>query len=203
MDRKGWSHAQLAKAGECGESTIRRATQENPKIPRLIQVDTIHAIKRKARLQGPDEWENTQEGVGEVEGRNIVPNAHAPLISWSQAGDFMKTGDASILADCETIVPVPHNRDSVFALRLRCDVINAWAGSGSLIIVDYDDRTLLSGQYYVVRHDGKLMARRFRRDPDRLEAHSHNPSYQPIFIDEPPEVVGRIAYAINPAPPKG
>jgi len=70
--------------------------------------------------------------------------------------------------------------------------MNLEAGDGSVIIVDYDDKMLVSGKLYIIKTaDGDVTFKRYRSDPDRFEPCSTEP-YNTIYPSDGWSVVGRV-----------
>ena len=117
-----------------------------------------------------------------------------PTISWVRAGNF--TENESL--DQEDTVPVADlNSDSIFALRVVGNSMNLIAPEGSTIIVDYRDKDLREGMYYVAQSHKGITFKRYYSKPPRLEPVSSDPSFQTIFLEENTYVVGRVIKVIQ------
>jgi SOS-response transcriptional repressor LexA len=124
------------------------------------------------------------------------PIVEVPLISWVQAGALTETVDPYTIGDAEEFIPIAHRRQSLIALRVHGASMNRVAPDGSVIIVDYADRTLVSGGYYVVKHGEGATFKRFRASPDRLEPDSTE-AFETVFVRDELEVVGRVTQVVN------
>lgn len=72
------------------------------------------------------------------------------------------------------------------------------APEGSVIIIDYGDRDLIDGRYYVFRlsNGGDATFKRYRANPTRLEPNSTQP-HETIFPEESVEVIGRVIQVVQ------
>lgn len=124
------------------------------------------------------------------------PIIKVPLISWVQASRYVEIYDPYERGDSEGEVEVPYGKDTLIALRVKGNSMNRVAPEGSIIIIDYADKTLTSGKYYVVKQDSKATFKRYRANPDRFEPESTE-SHDTIFPEGAVEVVGRVVKVIN------
>ena len=163
---------------------IRNVLRSKSRNPRR---DTLEGIAR-----GLD-W--TMEALLELQSKDGSSHINSvqdvPLVSWVAAGELTETNDPYAVGGAEDFIPITHNRDTLIALRVQGNSMNRVAPDGSVIIVDFGDRTLSPGQYYVVKHDGDATFKRFRTEPARLEPDSTD-SYDTIFITDEIEVVGHV-----------
>jgi len=119
-----------------------------------------------------------------------------PMISWVAAGALEETADPYELGDASEFIAVSHKRSTLIALRVEGSSMNRIAPDGSIIIVDYADKILVSGQYYVVKLNGQATFKRYRADPNRLEPDSTE-SFETVFVRGETEVVGRVIQVIT------
>lgn len=127
------------------------------------------------------------------------PIVLAPILSWVRAGRF---SEALMTEDSDDIskVPVQYGRGSLFALRVQGESMNRIAPEGSHIIIDYEDRELVDGRYYVVSIDGEATFKRIRLNPLRLEPNSNFSEFDSIFPSNGMTVVGRVVKVIHDLP---
>lgn len=120
----------------------------------------------------------------------------APVISWVEAGRW--TASDTLPAGSGDAVIVSHLRSTVFALRVHGNSMDRIAPEESVIVVDYGDRDLIDGRYYVFRlsNGGDATFKRYRTNPTRLEPDSTRP-HETIFPDETVEVIGRVVQVIK------
>lgn len=122
--------------------------------------------------------------------------------SWMGAVDVPILSSVQAGALTEALEPyaidsdLPHERvagapDTTFALRVLGTSMNHVAPEGSLALVDYSDRDLISGRYYVVKVGDEATFKRYRSRPDRFEPDSTE-QHDTIFPDKPVSVVGRV-----------
>lgn len=166
---------------------VLRAKSRNPRR------DTLEGIARGLDWTMEELLELAPSGnVSHVEG----PVYEVPLISWVAAGELSETSDPYLVGDAEEYVPVTHKRRTLIALRVHGASMNRVAPEGSIIIVDYADKTLVSGLYYVVKLGGEATFKRYRGDPPRLEPDSTE-AFDTVFIDRETDVVGRVIQVIT------
>ncbi len=176
--------------GGLHRDAIRNILRTKSKNPRR---DTLEGIARGLS------W--SLEELLELPGhRNVSrieqPVFDVPLISWVEAGALEETADPYETGHAEEYVAVTHKRSTLIALRVHGASMNRVAPEGSVIIVDYADKTLISGQYYVVKLDGEATFKRYRSEPARLEPDSTE-SFDSVFVAGDTEVVGRVIQVVN------
>jgi len=193
----------IARLKEIGKSA-RRASLDGGLTPDAIR-NVLRAKSRNPRrdtLEGIArglDW--TMEELLELTPASNVSHTEAPicevpLISWVAAGALAETSDPYAVGDAEEFVPVTHKRRTLIALRVNGASMNRVAPEGSTIIVDYADKSLVSGQYYVVKVGGEATFKRYRADPPRLEPDSTE-HFDTVFIDRETDVVGRVIQVIT------
>ena len=128
-----------------------------------------------------------------------TPIHEVPLVSWVRAGALSETTDPYAVGDAEDFIAVANNRNTLIALRVVGTSMNRIAPEGSVIIVDFGDKSLVSGRYYILKYDGEATFKRYRADPARLEPDSTD-SHETIFIDRETEIVGRVIQVITHLP---
>jgi SOS-response transcriptional repressor LexA len=186
----GKSARRASLEGGLHRDAIRNILRTKSRNPRR---DTLEGIARGLN------W--TMEELLELGGYGNVshvdqPVFDVPLISWVAAGALGETIDPYEAGDAEEYVAVTHKRNTLIALRVHGASMNRVAPEGSLIIVDFADKVLISGQYYVVKLDGQSTSKRYRADPARLEPDSTEPQ-DTVFVNGEIEVVGRVILVVN------
>jgi len=190
LNELGKSARRASLDGGLHRDAIRNILRIKSKNPRR---DTLDGIARG--LDWPLEELLELPGHGNVSHID-EPVFDVPLISWVAAGQLSETADPYQTGDAAEYVAVTHKRNTLIALRVHGLSMNRIAPEGSLIIVDYADKVLISGQYYVVKLDGQATFKRYRSDPDRFEPDSTEPQ-DTIFVDGETEVVGRAIQIVN------
>lgn len=194
---------------------IRGRLKEIGKSARRASLDGgLHrdAIRNILRAKSKNPRRDTLEGVAkgldwsleellELAGHRALvhvpgPVVEVPVISWVEAGGLTDTYDPYEAGHAEEYVPVPHKRRTLIALRVHGTSMNRVAPDGSIIIVDFADKGLVSGQYYVVKHQGQATFKRYRADPARLEPDSTE-SHETVFVTGELEVVGRVVQVVT------
>lgn len=118
-----------------------------------------------------------------------------PLIAWVSAGK---------LADPSSQIPTRRTWASLiddlgagdyFATKVEGDSMDRYSPPGSTVIVDRNDKQLISGKCYIFGVDGKTTFKMYMAGtPPYLASHSTNPINPPIFIKRKSdvEIVGRV-----------
>lgn len=166
---------------------ILRAKSKNPRRDTLegIAKGLNWSLEELLELPGHRNVSRIEQAVFDV-----------PLISWVAAGALKETADPYELGDAEEFIAVTHKRSTLIALRVEGASMNRIAPGGSIIIVDYADKILVSGQYYVIKLNGGATFKRYRADPDRLEPDSTE-GFETVFVKGESEVVGRVIQVVN------
>ncbi len=84
--------------------------------------------------------------------------------------------------------------DNASMIAVRGDSMDPTLADGDMILVDRGDRRGQSGRIHVVRHDGLLLVKRLARASGGVELVSDNPTYPPIVIEGPPDIIGRVVW---------
>lgn len=124
-----------------------------------------------------------------------IAKAVLPLVAWVNAGK---------LADVDTQLPTRRIKldliadlgaGDFFATRVEGDSMNLLSPEGSMLIVDRNDRVLVSGRRYIFAIKGKTTFKEYvADDPPYLNPQSSNPKNRPIIIKKKSdvEIVGRV-----------
>ena len=132
---------------------------------------------------------------------NVTANDNAALnvglISWVRAGSLMEAADPYVPGGAEEIITVDYHRTSLIALRVHGNSMNRVAPDGSIIVVDYEDRTPIEGRFYVFKVGEETTFKRFRAAPLRLEPDSLEPGHDPIFPESNLQIVGRVVRVVT------
>lgn len=179
--------------GGLHRDAIRNVLREKSRNPRR---DTLEGIARGLN------W--SLEELLELPGQRNVSHIdqavfEVPLISWVEAGALEETADPYEIGHAEEYVAIPHTRSTLIALRVHGSSMNRVAPEGSMIIVDYADKTLVSGQYYVVKLNAEATFKRYRSNPERFEPDSTEP-FETVFVQGEVEVVGHVIRVVNRLP---
>jgi len=186
----GKSARRASMDGGLTSDAIRNVLRAKSRNPRR---DTLEGIARGLDWTLEDLLELASAGNVRTVDR---PVHEVPLVSWVEAGDLTETVDPYSIGDAAEYIPVTHQRNTLIALRVNGQSMNRIAPEGSIVIVDYADKSLISGQYYVVKIDGRATFKRFRSDPARLEPDSTE-AHETVFIRQETDVVGRVIQVIN------
>lgn len=127
------------------------------------------------------------------------PSIEIPVLSWVAAGRMSDVGDIAEIEDAEKISVGGLPAGNWFATDVRGDSMDRIAPEGARIIVRADDRTLISGAYYVFGLRGETTFKRYYDSPvRRLEPYSTNPANRTIYLTEDEDwiVIGRVLRSI-------
>jgi len=126
---------------------------------------------------------------------DAATTAALPLVAWVNAGK---------LADVDTQLPTKRIRldlvsdlgsGDFFATKVEGDSMNLLSPEGSVLIVDRNDRVLVTGRRYIFSIRGKTTYKEYvADDPPYLAPQSTNPKNRPILIKKKSdvEIVGRV-----------
>lgn len=118
-----------------------------------------------------------------------------PLVAWVNAGK---------LSEVDTQLPSKKIRIDLisdlgtgdfFATKVEGDSMNLLSPEGSILIVDRNDKTLVTGRRYIFSIKGKTTFKEYvADDPPYLNPQSSNPKNRPIIIKKKSdvEIVGRV-----------
>lgn len=165
-----------------------------PVIARVLKIDAEWLATGRGLPELAQSPPEVEDGVGLAIARQ--PMVQVPLISWVQASRYTDIADPYERGDAEEFVEVPHGKDTLIALRVKGTSMNRVAPEGSVIIVDFSDKSLTSGRYYIIKQNGQATFKRYRANPDRFEPESTD-RHETIFPSAAVEVVGRVVRVIN------
>ncbi len=188
--RAGLSMSKMAQAmGVSSASTYQHYEARYKR--RHLPLEMVRSVKQLLVDHGIPEGEvNALAGLDGLDSDSS--QAVVPLLSWVEAGQMMDTDDPYPIGAAHQHLLVDSGRESLIALRVVGTSMNRIAPEGSVIIVDFGERDLVDGRYYVVRHHGSATFKRFRDNPMRLEPYSTEPDHETVFAAEGVEVVGRV-----------
>mgnify|MGYP001605737093 FL=1 len=156
-------------------------------------------LARKMRaLIGQGDPPVTQDDIAELFPQVFgTPPRDVPIISMVSAGELQEVTDPYLKGACEDTISVCDVPETTLALRVSGTSMNRIAPEGSLILVDYSQRSMTPGDFYVVKIDGEATFKRYRANPDRLEPLSTE-AHETLFLgDRPVSVVGRAFEVIT------
>ena len=187
------SMTDLAQGAGINASTVNRFMR--PGVSYLLSTATINKLATTYRFPRPGQ-NNLDES--KVKSLGLGQGVHrCALFTWEKIammGLNIEEQTADILSKTNNVVFVRHDRDSVLALEVVDNVMDAIAPAGSIIYIDHGDTELVDDAYYVFRFRGKAIFRRYRANPHRLEPRGmihRDDSYFPDVHDEF-SVVGRV-----------
>lgn len=125
----------------------------------------------------------------------IVETVSVPIISWVQAGEFTDF-DTLTIDDGQKTIASTYIKNSTFALNVVGNSMDRIAPQGSVIIVDYEDKDLIDGKYYIIRNGNGASFKRYRAEPMRFEPHSTQ-DHDIIFPHDGLFIVGRVVQVMT------
>lgn len=125
------------------------------------------------------------------------PVCHVPVISFSAAASFAGADEVDPHQLAEDYIPITASAASLFALFVDDPAIDFAFPKGSLVVIDYTDRTPEDGNFCLAVANGAPLLRRMRRDPDRLEADSTGAGYPDVLITNEIVMIGRARLSIR------
>jgi phage repressor protein C with HTH and peptisase S24 domain len=128
------------------------------------------------------------------DGRRDDP-AGLPLVAWVNAGKFADVNSQLPPRRLKLDLVRDLGAGDFFATKVEGDSMDRVSPPGSIIIVDRNDKMLVSGKCYVFAVGGKTTFKMYMAgDPPYLAPHSTNPINPPIFIKRKAdiEIVGRV-----------
>lgn len=139
--------------------------------------------------------EDVSAEIDSVYSSGAATKTAIPLVAWVNAGK---------LADVDTQLPAKRigvdlisdlGTGDFFATKVEGDSMNLLSPEGSILIVDRNDRVLVSGRRYIFAIKGKTTFKEYvGDDPPYLNPQSSNPKNRPIIIKKKSdvEIVGRV-----------
>lgn len=118
-----------------------------------------------------------------------------PLVAWVSAGKFADVNSQLPARRLKLDLVRDLGAGDFFATKVEGDSMDRISPPGSIIIVDRNDKVLVSGKCYVFAIGGKTTFKMYMAgDPPYLAPHSTNPVNPPIFIKTRAdvEIVGRV-----------
>lgn len=186
-ERLGWTQGELEQKMHASGGVVSRwesgAREPSPK--KLVKAAEVMGIDAK-------------DLIGENLSPSRQPLIDVPILSWVNAGELADPeGGSDPSSMAEMSITVMSTRRTLFGLEVKGNSMDRVAPSGAFIVIDYEDRELVPGAYYVFRHRGKVGFKRYMKGPARLESYSTEPDHPTIFPDDTTEVIGRLDQAIR------
>ena len=116
-----------------------------------------------------------------------------PLIGFASAGSWREAVEMSI---GRMIVPENVVGKRAFAIEVQGDSMNELIENGGWIVIDPDDKVLVSGKSYLLQTpDYETTVKRYRANPAQFEPVSNNPEHKPFLAaDRDFAVLGRVVW---------
>ena len=122
---------------------------------------------------------------------------HVPVIRFQDAAHFAfdDSADPNLLA--EDYIPTSAASPNLFAVLTIDNDMDRVFPRNTIAVIDYSDRTLAPGAFYLVHHAPTPLLRKWNEDRRRFEvfSSSRNPSW-PELSDSAP-IIGRVLLSIR------
>lgn len=123
---------------------------------------------------------------------SLVP---VPLVDWVSAGKLAELSSQLPFEKIPLLAFADLGHGDFFATKVKGDSMDRISPEGSIIIVDRNDKQLVSGKCYVFSIKGETTFKMYQSDdPPYLAPYSTNPINKPIFPKKKNdwEIVGRV-----------
>lgn len=125
------------------------------------------------------------------------PLQHVPIISIRAAALLARDMTADPHSMAEDYLPVTAGSSTLFAFFLDDEAVNLAFPSGTIVVVDYAERTPSDGVFCLAAVSGTPILRRWREAPARLEPASTNEAFETIMADGAVSVIGCVRVSIR------
>lgn len=125
------------------------------------------------------------------------PIRHTPVISFQNAARLLDDAALDPHTVAEDYFPVTSGAERLFGLFVDDEAVDLAFPKDTLVVVDYADRKPADGAFALFAIDGAPLIRRWRDRPSRIEPHSSNRSYGPLYVERPPQVIGCVRISIR------
>ena len=125
------------------------------------------------------------------------PLRHVPVINLESAARFASDPNADPHKMAEDYISVTASATLLFALFVNDAAVDRAFPSGSLVVIDYEDRWPADGNYCLAFVDGEPIVRRMQRNPHRLESSSTQTAFSSIAISDETKIIGCVRVSIR------
>ena len=125
------------------------------------------------------------------------PLQHVPVIDLESAARFASEPDADPHKMAEDYISVTASATQLFALFVNDAAVDLAFPSGSLVVIDFEDRWPATGNYCLAFVDGKPIVRRMRREPNCLEPVSSQMGFNSIQVTDETSIIGCVRLSIR------
>lgn len=133
------------------------------------------------------------EDLVAADGPVAEPVSRAPIVDVTELDDLDRVAARAPHGSVPLDEPVAH----AVAVPMLDDSLDRIAPLGSLLVLDRDDRRLVDGEVYLVRHEGRFLCRRWQARPPSLVPDSVESGHPTVACDLQPEVIGRLIAVIR------
>jgi len=190
LNELGWSENKAsAEAGleRTFLSQLRRRPDRSPTI------DNLKAICDALGLRLA--WVTFGQGRRLIDDPDPSADVYfVPVVSWVGASPFAEVPSIDPAQITRTVGIHDLGAGDFIALTVRGDSMDRIAPDGATIIVDRSDTVLVPRGFYVFAspEGEEATFKRWMTNPSRLEPYSTNLTHEPIFVQQPPNVIGRV-----------
>jgi transcriptional regulator with XRE-family HTH domain len=125
------------------------------------------------------------------------PVRHVPIISFESAAAFAENPTTDPHDVAEDYISITATASQLFGLFLNDPAVDLAFPAGSLVIIDYGDRSPGEGAFCLAAVDGSPVVRRLRSEPPRLESLSAGAGVSDVLVDERVSIIGCVRVSIR------
>lgn len=117
----------------------------------------------------------------------------APVLSSVSAGglDFASSDKTE-----SSTIPIQYHHSNIAFIPVEGESMNKMAEPNDLILVDFSDKNLIDGKFYVFGYENEFSFKKYRSNPDRFEPYSTF-EFDTIFPKDGFIIVGRVTRVIK------
>lgn len=125
------------------------------------------------------------------------PIVQVPVITFQNAALFLNNVSQDPHLYAEDYFPYTSGLQSMFGVVTSDDSMDAVLPEGVAVVIDYGDRRLVDGAYYLVMVGEAPLIRQCREDPDRVETRCLTREPDIILINKHQQIIGRVVASIR------
>lgn len=182
----------FGKAAGLNKSTLNKLEEkDNPSLP---HINTLNRLAKFAVSVSYDEWLQKEEAGRTIKTIEVPIVAMIPGGAWSDADDHV----------FDTVHYTPKKPGTYRGVKIRGRSMNKLVDDGAIAIIDISQSNpdALVDQPVIVECGGNVTAKVYRRNPERFEPYSDDPSFETIYPDGECRIIGRIVSSQKEMPAK-
>lgn len=181
----------FGKSAGLNKSTLNKL--EEPHNPSVPHINTLNKLAKRAGFSNYEDFLQ-REGTGTYKTIEVPIMATAPGGTWSDTIDHI----------IDVVHYTPKSPGEFRGVRIRGRSLNRLVDDGAIAIVDISQRDpdKLVNQPVIIECGGEITAKIYRRDPERFEPYSDDPSFSPVYPNGECKIIGRIVSSQRDMPAK-